>query len=95
MFARTGRIKETMAALALICDLPVDVVRRLMSQEPDAALILCQAAGFSPAIARMIVEAADRGAAPGIGETLARLNGLSAKTAQGVVGFWRAYRRAA
>jgi uncharacterized protein (DUF2336 family) len=89
-FARNGHVKETIAALALICDLSIDVVRRLMSSDqPDATLVLCQAAGFTRRTARTIVAAGSTCVAPGIDETLARFDGLSPATARGIVGFWR------
>src|SRR5262245_54763170 len=94
-FARGGHVKEMIAALALICDLPVDVARRMMNEDPDAALVLCQAAGFTAEAARAIVEAGSPHGRPSMGETLARLTGLSPTTAQSIVGYWRAYQRAA
>jgi len=96
-FAHRGRRRETVAALALICDLSIDVVQRLESDDqPDALLVLCQAAGFSPLAARCIVVAAARWrAAPSTDATLARFDGLSPATARGVVGIWREYQRAA
>ena len=72
-----------------------DVARRMMNEDPDAALVLCQAAGFSENAARVIVEAGSPGARPAMGETLARLTGLSPTTAQSIVGYWREYQRAA
>jgi uncharacterized protein (DUF2336 family) len=57
-FAENGRMKQALAAIALICDVSIDVVRRLLGgDQPDAALILCQAAGFSWPTARAIIEA--------------------------------------
>jgi len=96
-FAHRGHIKETIAALALMCDLSIDVVQRLANDdEPDALLVLCQAAGFSPLAARCIVVAATRWrAAPSTDAMLAQFDGLSSATAQGIVQFWREYHRAA
>ena len=49
----TGKFEETVAALSLLCGVPIDVVDRLMSGErPDPILILCKAAGFSWPTAR-------------------------------------------
>jgi uncharacterized protein (DUF2336 family) len=57
-FAENGRMKQAIAAIALICGVSIDVVRRLLGgDQPDAALILCQAAGFSWPTARAIVQA--------------------------------------
>src|SRR5262249_40881087 len=96
-FAHRGHIKETIAALALMCDLSIDVVQRLANHdEPDALLVLCQGAGFSPLAARCIVVAATRWrAAPSTDAMLAQFDGLSSATAQGIVQFWREYHRAA
>jgi len=96
-FAHRGRRRETVAALALICDLPIDIVQRLANDDqPDALLVLCQAAGFSPLAARCIIVAAARWrAAPNTDATLVRFDGLSSATAQGIVGFWRSYQHAA
>jgi uncharacterized protein (DUF2336 family) len=86
-FAESGRRHETAAALALMCDMSVDVVRRLIGgAEPDAALILCQAAGISWPAAQAIV-AAHAGQPR---NTDAALDRLSPTTAQQIVGLWRA-----
>ena len=87
-FAEAGRRHETAAALALICDMSVDVARRLIGgDQPEAALILCQAAGISWPAAQAIV-AASRGRA--LDADAAVLDRLSPSTAQQIVGFWRA-----
>jgi uncharacterized protein (DUF2336 family) len=87
VFAESGRRHETAAALALMCDMSVDVVRRLISgAQPEAALILCQAAGISWPAAQAIVTAScgqPRNTDPG-------LDRLSPTTAQEIVGLWRA-----
>jgi len=89
--AQNGRFDETVAALAVICDVPIAVVRRLLSgEQPDAALILCQAAGFGWPTARAIVEAGNEAAPSGsIAETMAAFDRLSPSTAAEIVGFWR------
>ena len=87
-FAKAGRRHETAAALALICDMSVDVARRLIGgDQPEAALILCQAAGISWPAAQAIV-AASRGSP--IDARAAALDRLSPATAQQIVGLWRA-----
>ena len=46
-YAESGKYEETIAALATICAVPVEVVDRLMSGErADPVLILARAAGF-------------------------------------------------
>ena len=63
--AECGRDQATIAALALMCDVSVDVLRRLMGgDQPDAALILCQAAAFSWPTARAILQAASQNVSP-------------------------------
>ncbi len=91
-FARGGHTKYTFAALALICDVSVDVVRRLMQgDQPEAALILCQAAGFGWPTARAIVEATRAADSPAqMAVAFAALDRLTPSTAAEIVGFWKA-----
>jgi uncharacterized protein (DUF2336 family) len=91
-FARGGRTRHTFAALALICDVSVEVVRRLMQgDQPEAALILCQAAGFGWPTARAIVEATRAADSPAhIAVAFAALDRLTPATAAEIVGFWKA-----
>ena len=57
-FAERGRMRQTHVALALICDVSTDVVRGLIGgDQPEAALILCQAAGMSWPAACAVVAA--------------------------------------
>lgn len=91
-FARTGRYEETIAALATICAVPVEVVDRLMSGErTDPVLILARAAGFSWATVREVICSR-----PGLKPTAQVLDAayenferLTAVTAQRVVRFWQ------
>jgi hypothetical protein len=91
-FARTGRYEETIAALATICAVPVEVVDRLMSGErADPVLILARAAGFSWATVREVICSR-----PGLKPTAQVLDAayenferLTAVTAQRVVRFWQ------
>lgn len=91
-FARTGRYEETIAALATICAVPVEVVDRLMSGErADPVLILARAAGFSWETVREIICSR-----PGLKPTAQVLDAayenferLTAVTAQRVVRFWQ------
>jgi len=91
-FARTGRYEETIAALATICAVPVEVVDRLMSGErADPVLILARAAGFSWATVREII-CSRPGLKPGpqlLGAAYENFERLTAVTAQRVVRFWQ------
>jgi uncharacterized protein (DUF2336 family) len=91
-FARSGRNKELLAALALICDVSIDVVRGLVtSDQPDAALILCQAAAFSWPTARAILAAGSHTAlSAALDKAEAEFDRLSPSTAGRIVGFWSA-----
>jgi uncharacterized protein (DUF2336 family) len=91
-FARSGKYEETIAALATVCAVPVDVVDRLMSGErPDPVLILARAAGFGWETVREVMNAR-----PGPKPTSHILESarenfdrLTAATAQRVVRFWQ------
>ena len=55
-FAKAGKYEETIAALATLCSVPVEVVDRLMSGErADPVLILARAAGFGWPTVRAII----------------------------------------
>jgi uncharacterized protein (DUF2336 family) len=91
-FAKSGRYEETIAALATLCSVPVEVVDRLMSGErADPVLILARAAGFGWPTVREII-----GARPGdkptqqvLDAALENFERLTAATAQRVVRFWQ------
>ncbi|MBI2714558.1 MAG: DUF2336 domain-containing protein [Rhizobiales bacterium] len=91
-FAKAGKYEETIAALATLCAVPVEVVDRLVSGErADPVLILARAAGFGWPTVREIISAR-----PGIrpnGDTLdaalENFERLTAATAQRVVRFWQ------
>ena len=91
-FAKSGKYEETIAALATVCAVPVEVVDRLMSGDrADPVLILARAAGFGWNTVREIMNARP-GPKPS-SQTLdaARENfeRLTAATAQRVVRFWQ------
>ena len=91
-FAKAGRYEETIAALATLCSVPVDVVDRLMSGErADPVLILARAAGFGWSTVHEVINAR-----PGHRATNQILDAahenferLTAATAQRVVRFWQ------
>ena len=91
-FARTGRYEETIAALATVCAVPVEVVDRLMSGErADPVMILARAAGFSWATVREII--CSRPGPKPTGQVLdaayENFERLTSVTAQRVVRFWQ------
>jgi uncharacterized protein (DUF2336 family) len=91
-FANAGRYEETIAALATVCAVPVEVVDRLMNGErADPVLILARAAGFGWPTVRAII-----GARPGAKATAQVVDAafenferLTSATAQRVVRFWQ------
>jgi uncharacterized protein (DUF2336 family) len=93
-FAAAGRYEETAAALAELCDVPLDVVDKMLSGDrPDPILILCRSAGFSWMTARAVILArpGNRGkSGPSLEQASANFDKLSASTAQRVVRFWQA-----
>ena len=65
-FARAGKFEETAAALAIMCELPIDVVERAMVQDSEETiLILAKSIGMSWATAKAILLlCADKGGVP-------------------------------
>ena len=93
-FARTGKYEETVAALACVCRVPIDVVDRLMAGErPDPILILCKSAGWGWATAKAVILARSpgRGASShGLDNAYSNFERLSSATAARVMRFWQA-----
>ena len=92
-FARSGQYEETVAALAALCQVPIDTVDRLLGGErPDPVLILCKAAGFGWPTARAVINAR-AGTRPlsqqAFDHAFANFERLSDATARRVLRFWR------
>lgn len=91
-YAKSDKYEETIAALAALCAVPVEVVDRLINAERvDPLLILARAAGFGWPTVRAII-----GARPGpkpsnqtLAAALENFERLTAATAQRVVRFWQ------
>ncbi len=91
-FARSGRYEETIAALATVCAVPVEVVDRLMSGErADPVLILARAAGFSWETVREIIcsRPGNKPTNQVLDAASENFDRLTAVTAQRVVRFWQ------
>ncbi len=91
-FARSGRYEETIAALATLCAVPVEVVDRLISGErADPVLILARAAGFGWSTVREIIIArpGPKPSSQTLDAAYENFERLTAATAQRVVRFWQ------
>ncbi len=91
-YAKSGKYEETIAALATICSVPVDVVDRLMSGErADPVLILARAAGFGWPTVREVIYARPGPKATNqvLDAAFENFERLTAATAQRVVRFWQ------
>jgi uncharacterized protein (DUF2336 family) len=92
-YAKAGKYDETIAALATICSVPVEVVDRLMGGERyDPVLILARSADFGWETARAIITArpgAKGTSTQAIEAAKENFDRLTAATAQRVVRFWQ------
>ena len=91
-FAKAGKYEETIAALATMCAVPVEVVDRLMNGErADPVLILARAIGFGWPTVNAILNArpGSRPSAQTLDAALENFDRLTATTAQRVVRFWQ------
>ncbi len=92
-FAEQGRFEETVASLAVLCKVPIEIVDRLMrSERVDPVLIVCKAAGFTwPTVRAILVVRAGRAGVASQSLEAANRNydRLSAATAQRVLRFWQ------
>jgi uncharacterized protein (DUF2336 family) len=94
-FAKAGKYEETIAALATMCAVPVEVVGRLMSGErADPVLILARAVGFGWPTVRVIFNARPGGrpSPQTLDAALENFERLTPTTAQRVVRFWQVRR---
>jgi uncharacterized protein (DUF2336 family) len=93
-FARGRRYGETLAALASLCAVPIEVVDRLMGAErPDPILILCKSAGWGWPTANAIIMARPGGrrmSGQSLDAAYADFERLSPATARRVLRFWQA-----
>jgi uncharacterized protein (DUF2336 family) len=91
-YAKSGKYEETIAALATLCSVPVEVVDRLMSGErADPVLILARAAGFGWPTVREVINARPGAKATSqvLDAAFENFERLTAATAQRVVRFWQ------
>ncbi|MGA2894396.1 MAG: DUF2336 domain-containing protein [Xanthobacteraceae bacterium] len=95
-FAHDGKYEETVAALAALSKVPINVVDPLMAGErPDPVLILCKAAGIGWPTVKSVISANPDIKQPSSEEfesAFANYGRLSAPTAQRVVRFWQVKR---
>ncbi len=81
------------ASLELLCEVPIDVVDRLMGGDrPDPILILCKAAGWGWPTARAVIlsRSHSKVVEPGLDNAFSNFERLSPTTAQRVMRFWQA-----
>jgi len=91
-FATSGKYEETIAGLATLCVVPVEVVDRLMNGDrADPVLILARAAGFGWPTVKIVLNARPGGKPAPQTLDVARENfeRLTVTTAQRVVRFWQ------
>ena len=92
-FAKMGRFEETTAALATLCNLPIEAVERAMVQDqPESVLIIAKAIGITWPTVQLILKL--RAGDHGIGsheleQCLGTFTRLKLATAQQVVEFQR------
>jgi len=95
-FAKKGQFEETIAALAVLCAVPIEVVDRLMSGErPDPILILCKSVGWGWPTVKSIIMARAGGpgtSSQGLDAAYSNFDRLSPTTAQRVLRFWQVKR---
>lgn len=91
-YAEAGKYEETIAALATLCAVPVEVVDRLMNGErADPVLILARSANFGWPTVKAVINArpGQKPTAQVIDSAFENFERLTAATAQRVVRFWQ------
>lgn len=91
-FAEAGQYEETIAALATLCAVPVEIVDRLMNGErADPVLILARAAGFGwPTVRAVMSSRPDaKPSTQVLQDAFENFERLTPATAQRVVRFWQ------
>jgi uncharacterized protein (DUF2336 family) len=91
-FATSGKYEETIASLAVLCSVPVEVVDRLMSGErADPVLILARAAGFGWPTVRAVIcsRPGPKPTSQTLDDAFENFERLTPATAQRVVRFWQ------
>ena len=92
-FAKGGRYEETVAALACLCAVPIEVVDRLMGGDrPDPVLILCKSAGWGWPTVKTIITSRPNPhgtSSQALDTAYANFERLSPTTAQRVMRFWQ------
>ena len=91
-FANAGKYEETIAALATVCAVPVEVVDRLMNGDrADPVLILARAVGFGWLTVKAILRArpGPKPSPQSLDAARENFERLTATTAQRVVRFWQ------
>jgi uncharacterized protein (DUF2336 family) len=92
-FAEADKFEETTAALAVLCDLPVEAVERAMVQDrPETSLIIAKAIGMSwPTVKSILrMRVGERGiSTQEIEQCLGTFSRLKSETARQVIAFQR------
>jgi uncharacterized protein (DUF2336 family) len=92
-FASDKMFEETVAAVSVLCGVPIETADRLMAGDrPDPILILCKAANYGWTTVKAIIMARPSGRGTSnhsIESAFANFDKLSASTAQRVVRFWQ------
>lgn len=93
-FAKANLFLETVAALSVLCTIPLEVVDRLVSGDrPDPVLIMCKAKGFDWSTARAIIlvrQASTQASARALQTAMDNFDRLAPTTAERVLRFWQA-----
>lgn len=92
-YAQERKYEETVAAISILCGVPIEAADRLMGGDrPDPILILCKAAGYGWTTARAIImsrPSAKGTSSMALDAAFENFERLSAGTAQRVVRFWQ------